>query len=170
MVQGFFGTDTKSGGPLSYVNQVKYLYGLGQTASTISADLFTDTVSAAGLEVTFGSSISSNGPASASSTMPSPGSSSSTASAATTAQAAEQLENGGDFYLQAIYPMLYKGNLNNFAFIIANPKIGFNFSGFGSQNTITETTEYNVNTSVEAYGQGGTDKGISAQVLHLRPD
>jgi hypothetical protein len=102
------------------------------------------------------------------------GSSSDSGSSGTTTQeAAQQLENGGDFYFHALFPALYKSGKpatptgddaeptpsSKFAFVVLDPKLGFNFAGFGSQSTITESTEYNFNLSLEGYAQAGSDNG-----------
>src|SRR5262249_57897278 len=60
---------------------------------------------------------------------------------------------GGDFYVRGTYPIFYRNVGNNSTMLVFNPKLGFNISGFGSQNTITAATYYNWNESVEGYSE-----------------
>jgi hypothetical protein len=172
MVQGFFGTH----GPVTPVTQVKYLYGFGQGPSTISADLISDSWTPLGSQISFGSTLSSQGNQS------NPSATAGTSGASTSQEAAAQLENGGDFFVHAMWPLLYKGGQpvaasddstqptpsSKYAFLMFDPRIGFNFNGFGSQNTITESEENNINLSIETYGQAGSDSGTFVGYLDVR--
>jgi hypothetical protein len=124
------------------IKQVRFLYGLGEDAKTLSADL-TSMVFPFGLQTALGTSVTS-GPTNVSTTGQTQDSPS---------LAFDKLQAGGDFYVRGSYPLLFKDTENFTGTIFFIPKLGFNFNGFGSQTTITEATEYNINTSFEGYGQ-----------------
>ena len=135
----FFSTNQS----LQPLSMVQYLYGFGSSPSTVSADLVSLTFPL-GFQASFGSSITGGSKTSSATTA---------TGQATPAQAVQQLQAGGDFYLRANYPIFYRNVGNNTTMLVFNPKLGFNISGFGSQNTITEATEYNWNESVEGYSE-----------------
>jgi hypothetical protein len=150
-VQCFFNTS----GPVLPITQANFAYGFGSSASTISVDMISQQFSP-GFQISIGSSIAGQAPSSSSSSNGStPPTSQTTPGQETTAQAIQQLQNGGDFYVRGIYPLLYGTNNNQklSGFVAAVPRLGFNIAGMTAQSTLTESTEYNWNISAEAYGQ-----------------
>jgi hypothetical protein len=129
---------------VTLLDQVQYLYGFGGSTNTMSADLIGATTGF-GLHVALGSSVtaSTNTQSTSTSTGSSPSSNSTT-----TETAIQQLENGGDFYVKGLLPMVDLGSHQRLI-VAFEPKLGFSFQGFGSQNTITQATEENWNASVE---------------------
>src|ERR1051326_2169609 len=143
---------------LSPLNQIGFLYGFGQQTKSLSADLVSITFPF-GLQTSLGTSVTSSTPdtsGNAQSGKDSP------------TQAIERLKTGGDFYIKGVYPLIYKNTTNFTGTVLAVPKLGFSFSGFGSEATITEATEYNVNTSAEAYAEYRAIKNLGAFYADLR--
>jgi hypothetical protein len=138
-VECFFGATSY----LQPLAQVQYLYGLGSSPSSVSMDL-ASLHFPLGFQLAFGSSLTGKSSAGSASTMP---------GQATPAEAVQQLQAGGDFYLRSTYPVFYRNVGSTTTLIVFNPKVGFNFSGFGSQGTISEATEYNWNESFEGYAE-----------------
>lgn len=138
-IQCFFGSNSG----VEPLSQVQYLYGVGTSPNSISADLVS-LYFGLGSQVSFGSSLTSNSTATSASTAP---------GQQAPSQAVAQLQAGGDFYLKGTYPLFFRSVGNKLTLFVFNPKLGFNFSGFGSQSTITEATEFNWNASVEGYQQ-----------------
>jgi hypothetical protein len=137
-----------SNGVVSPLTQVNFLYGFGSSSSTISADLVSG-LTPLGFEVSLGSSLSGSSSSSSSN------GSSSNPGQATPQQAIQQLENGGDFYVRAIWPLLYGSQpaRNLSGFIAFVPRLGINVPGMSAGTTITTDPEYNWNIAPEAYGQ-----------------
>ena len=106
-----------------------------------------------GVQTTFGSSVT------APTTSGSTNTTQTTADSAT--QALERLKAGGDFYVQTAYPLFAAENSakTNMFTVFSISRLGLNISGFGDEATITESTEHNFNTSIEAYGQYGAIGG-----------
>ena len=127
-------------------NNVQYLYNAQESASQLTGDLLTSTF--AGFQAVLSSTVTAGSSQPASST--SSGSSSTTDSVAT---AVSKIQAGGDFNVKFPVPLMYysRGNFNLSG--LTSPNIGFNISGFGSQNTITEATEYSFNAPLELYSQ-----------------
>jgi hypothetical protein len=127
------------------LNQVRFLYGFGQDTKSLSADLAT-MVFSRGFFVGLGTSVTSSSGNDSSGTGDTKDSPS---------QAIEKLKAGGDFYVRGLYPLIAspRDNAKYFVTVMLAPRLGFNFSGFGSEATITEATEYNANVSLEAYAQ-----------------
>src|SRR5262249_29861130 len=116
----FFNTNQS----LQPLSMVQYLYGFGSSPSTVSVDMLSLNFPL-GFQASFGSSVTGNSKTGSIGTgQPTP------------AQAAQQLQAGGDFYVRGTYPIFYRNVGNNSTMLVFNPKLGFNISGFGSQNTI----------------------------------
>lgn len=173
-IQNFFAV----GKNLNPASNVQYLYNAQQSTSQINAQLLTADFS--GFQLIFsgtttnGTGQSSTGSSTGSTTSgtgqaaprllksrfgraadsgtgePTSGQTSSTDSVDT---AVSQLEQGGDFNVSFLVPLLNlsKGNVGLYGF--TSPNIGFDINGFSGQNTITESTEYGFNFPVEFYGQ-----------------
>lgn len=127
---------------VTLLDQVQYLYAFGGGTNSMSADLIGASTDF-GLHIALGSSVTAG-----TSTDSSTGSTS-------TSTAIQQLESGGDFYIKGILPLVDwnedKDEGKKQRLIVGFvPRLGFNFQGFGSQNTITEATEQNWNGSVVA--------------------
>jgi hypothetical protein len=67
--------------------------------------------------------------------------------------AVSKLENGGDFNIRFPYPVYYHATSGYGVYMLTSPSVGFNVNGLTGQNTITESTEYNVNVPLEFYAQ-----------------
>jgi hypothetical protein len=113
-----------SNGIVSPLTQVNFLYGFGSSSSTISADLVSG-ATPLGFEVSLGSSLSG------SSSNGSSGSPPSSAGQATPQQAIQQLQNGGDFYVRGIWPLLYgtKPSRNLSGFVAFVPRLASTSQG-----------------------------------------
>jgi hypothetical protein len=138
-----------AGGVVAPLTQVNFLYGFGSSSSTISVDLIA-AQTPLGFQVSLGSSLSGSQSGSSSSST-----SSTVSGQATPAQAVQQLENGGDFYVRGIWPLLYGSKPTKLAsgFVAFVPRLGINVPGMSAQTTVTTDPEYNWNIAPEAYGQ-----------------
>jgi hypothetical protein len=168
-IQNFFGLDTWQ----HLVSQVGYKYNVKGSESQVSSDLFT-LVFRPGIQVVFGTTVtSSNSRASSSTSSGSSGSSgastpalhgaflphrfdttSSTSTTGTTDQvstAISKLETGGDFNISARFPFFYRqGGLG----VVAgkfDPNVGFTVNGLSSQSTITNATYNTYSLPLEFY-------------------
>jgi hypothetical protein len=149
----------QSSGTVSPVNQVAFLYGFGGGDSkTLSADLvsvqfhggFQATL---GSSVTMGTSTTTTQTTTTTSANGQQNQDTKTLTQDTPGTAISKLQAGGDLYLRFDYPILYKNGSRWAGVVYGQPKIGGNFSGFGSEATVTQASEYNINLSVEAYGE-----------------
>lgn len=148
----------QTGNTVTPINQVHFLYGFGGGDSkSLSSDLVSIQFHG-GLQGTLGSSVTMGSSTTATQTTTTTGAggtqqTSSTLTQDTPGTTISKLQAGGDLYFRLDYPVLY-GNKEKWAGVVfVQPKVGGNFSGFGSEATITEASEYNINTSVEAYGE-----------------
>jgi len=135
----------KVSGALSIVNTVQYLYNPNQSTNQVSADFFTATFPQ-GFQAIF-SGAATAGSSQSSGTSPT---STSTDSVST---AVSKLEQGGDFNVRFPFPIFYHATNSYGAYVLTSPAVGFNVSGLTGQNTITQSTEYNVNIPLEFYAQ-----------------
>jgi hypothetical protein len=138
-VQNFF----KVSGSLSIADTVHYLYSPNQSTNQIGADLFTATFPQ-------GFQAILSGTATAGTSQPSSTSQGTTDSVST---AVSKLENGGDFNVRFPYPIYYHTKSSYGVYILTSPSVGFNVNGLTGQNTITQSTEYNLNVPLEFYAQ-----------------
>jgi hypothetical protein len=136
---------------LAPLQQVKFLYGFGQGSKSLSVDLASMEFPL-GVQTTFGSSVTA--PA-----KDTTGTTQATTDSAT--QALQRLKAGGDFYVRAAYPLFAAENSakTNMFTVFSISTLGLNISGFGNETTITESTEHNFNSGIEAYGQYGAIGG-----------
>lgn len=149
----FFG----STGPVAYVNQVQFLYGFGNSSSSVSADIASLQFDG-GFQVSLGSTVTGAAPTSSGQSTQN--------GQATVPQAVQQIENGGDFYLKGVWPLAFavrrkeNGDPNLTGLVAFVPRLGFNVPGVSAQTTLTESTEHNWYVPIEMYGQydaiGGT--------------
>jgi len=145
-VQCFYST----GGPTAAITQVQYIYGFGSGANTLSSDLVSFQLFAPlGTQISLGTSVtgsSSSTNASTTTTSSTNASSrgaatTSTPSDTTTATALQTVEAGGNFFIHVLYPVLYEKTTHASLVAALDPKVGFNFNGFGQQATLTQGTE-----------------------------
>ena len=139
------------GDSIAPLNQVSYLYG--SDSRSLSADLITAYFSN-GIAAALGSSVTA-------------GASSTTATGTqveSQAQALAQLKTGGDFYVKVMYPLMSHSSRNSKQWLFVVPRLGFNFDGFGSQQTITEATEYNLYSVAEYYYQYGSNRNKNSNL------
>ncbi len=134
---------------LAPLQQIKFLYGFGQGSKSLSVDLASMQFPI-GVQTSFGSSVTAPG---------TKGVADKTTDSAT--QALERLKAGGDFYVRTAYPLIAIGSSDkaNMFTVFSISTLGLNISGFGDEATITESTEHNFNTGIEAYGQYGAIGG-----------
>jgi hypothetical protein len=132
------------------LQQVKFLYGFGQRSKTLSVDLVSMEFPA-GIQTTFGSTV----------TAPSTKDTATTTNADSATQALERLKAGGDFFVRTAYPLYAVQNAAKTSMftVFSISTLGLNISGLGDETTITQATEHNFNTGVEAYGQYGAIGG-----------
>jgi len=149
------------------ITQVKFLYGFGGGDSkTLSSDLTsiqfpTGWQLTLGQSVTAGTSTQTTVTTTTTPTSGQPTTSSSTLTTDTPATTIAKLEQGGDVFVRGAYPVFYNNNKSAAGYMVFFvPRLNANFSGFGSQATITEATEYNYNLSMEAYSELRGDKGL----------
>jgi hypothetical protein len=154
-VQCFYGTEHA----VDSINQVKFLYGFGGGDSkTLSSDLVSIQFPG-GLQATLGQSVTM-GPSTTTtvtttinpSTGP-PQQSTSILTTDTPSTTIAKIEQGGDLFVRLTYPLLYKNRTHWGGMVFAVPRVAGNFSGFGSEATITQANEYSFNISVESYGE-----------------
>jgi len=150
-------------GSMDIANNVQYLYNANQSTNQINADFFTATFPLGFQAILSGTATAgSSQPASSSST------SGQTESVST---AVSKLEQGGDFNLRFPVPVFYKAKANNYGiYALSSPAIGFNVNGLTDQNTITDSTEYNVNVPLEVYFQTGSIEqvaNVSSALLYV---
>jgi len=136
-IKAFYTTDTW----LTPVQQIRFLYGFNQSSKSLSADL-ASMIFPNGVQLTLGSTVTAPGKS------PDP-----TMDSAT--QALERLKAGGDFFMRGVYPLIAMESSNNMKMFEVHSisTLAFNISGFGDETTITESTEHNFNSSVEAFGR-----------------
>jgi hypothetical protein len=142
-------------------NDVQYLYNAKQSTNQINADLFTGTFP-------LGFQAVLSGTATAGSSQPAT-SGADPAQTDSVDTAVSKLEQGGDFNLRFPVPLLFHRTDKYGIYALSSPAIGFNVSGLTSQNTITESTEYNVNVPFEIYFQTGSIEkvaGVSSAMLY----
>jgi hypothetical protein len=68
------------------------------------------------------------------------------------------------------FPILYHVTSGYGVYMLSSPSIGFNVSGLSAQNTITESTEYNLNLPIEFYAQTASieqTNGVANALLHV---
>ncbi|MBZ5504652.1 MAG: hypothetical protein LAO78_04105 [Acidobacteriia bacterium] len=154
-VQCFYGTENA----VDAINQVKFLYGFGGGDSkTLSSDLVSIQFPG-GLQATLGQSVtmgtSTTSTVTTTITPPSgpPQQTTSTLTTDTPSTAISKIEQGGDLFVRFAYPLIYRNRTHWGGMIFAVPRLAGNFSGFGSEATITQANEYNFNISVESYGE-----------------
>jgi hypothetical protein len=137
-------------GTIALVSSVRYLYGVTASSNAISSDLITGTFPL-GFQVKLGTNVTTG----ASSTTSSSGSSTSSQTTDTAATAISKLEQGGDFYVEGLYPILQWSKPDRGFSLYSQfaPKIGFTVSGLGSQQTITQATDTNFYYPAELYAQ-----------------
>lgn len=148
----------------AFAQSVRYLYGVTASSNTIQADLFTAAFSP-GFLMTFSTAVTTG-----SSTTPTAGSSTTTPSSTgqttdSPATAISKLETGGDFSLQGAFPVLrwdMSANHGLFLETMADPRGGFSVSGLGSQNTITQGTDFNLFYPIETYLQLASIQGATS--------
>ncbi len=146
------------GGWLSGPQQVKFLYGFGSDSKSLSADLASMTFPN-GIQTTLGATVT--GPANQATT--STGQDSGT-------QALARLQAGGDFFIRTDYPLIAAGHSDGQAsfLVTSSSKMDFSVSGLGGETTITDTTNRNFNSSVEAYGQYAALKNAGYAYFDVR--
>ncbi len=133
----------------SVADQVNFLYGFRQQTKTLSSDLAT-MLFPNGVRVALGASVT--GGQNQGSTPLTPAGNQ-TAAKDTVSQAVDRLKAGGDFFISAAYPLANFNVSNASMQLMSVSKLGFNFSGLGSENTITQANERMLNTSVAGYGE-----------------
>ena len=148
-------------------NQLQYLYNAKQSVNQVTGDLFTATFP--GFQAVLGGTVT------AGSSQPAPATGA-TATTTTTAQtdsvatAVSKLEQGGDFNLRFPVPLARAITTSqgfNLGFV---PNVGFTVNGLTAQNTVTESTQYNVNIPLEAYyeiGSYDTTNGVKNAVFYI---
>jgi hypothetical protein len=152
----------KVSGAISIINTVHYLYSPNQSTNQIGSDLFTATFPL-GFQSVF-SATATQGSSQPSST------STSTSSTDSVSTAVSKLEQGGDFNVRFPYPMLYHVNGSYGVYMLTSPSVGFMVSGLSGQNTITESTQYNINIPLEFYAQTASieqSQGSSNALIYL---
>jgi hypothetical protein len=175
----------QTSGAVSPLNQVRFLYGFGGGDSkTLAADLVSIQF-LGGMQATLGSGVTMGSSTTSTSTTTitdANGQQKTTTSTLTTDSAAtaiSKLQNGGDFYVRLDYPLLYRNDKDDkFAgMIFGEGKEAGNFSGFGSEATITEASEYNFNLSLEGYGEWRATKNaglfyadVRWGIQHVQPE
>jgi hypothetical protein len=152
----------KVSGAISIANTVQYLYNPKQSTNQIGADFLSATFPQ-GFQVVF------SGTATAGSSQPSstPPTTTSTDSVDT---AVSKLQQGGDFNVRFPFPILYHVTSGYGVYMLSSPSIGFNVSGLSAQNTITESTEYNLNLPIEFYAQTASieqTNGVANALLYV---
>lgn len=168
----------KVSGGLSIANTVGYLYNPDQSTNQISSDLFNATFSQ-------GFQAILSGTATQGSSQPSTSVATSTTSSATAgttdsvSTAVSKLEQGGDFNLRFPYPILFKATSNYGIYMLTSPNVGFMVNGSSGQNTVTQSTEYNVNVPLEFFAEttsiapqgsaSNTQSGTFVLYLDVRP-
>jgi hypothetical protein len=137
---------------LAPLQQVRFLYGFGQGSKSLSVDLASMEFPF-GVQTTFGSSVTA--PAET------PAADTTQTGVDSVTQGLERLKAGGDFYVRNSYPIFAAENeaKTNMFTIFSISTLGLNISGFGDETTLTESTEHNFNSSIEAYGQYGAIGG-----------
>jgi hypothetical protein len=152
----------KVSGAISIINTVHYLYSPNQSTNQISSDLLTATFPL-GFQSIF-SGTATQGSSQPSSTSPS------TTSTDSVSTAVSKLEQGGDFNVRFPYPILYHVTSSYGVYMLSSPSVGFMVSGLSGQNTITESTQYNVNIPLEFYAQTASieqSQGSSNALIYL---
>jgi len=153
-------------------SQVQYLYNAQQSASSVSGDLLTTTFFPGIQVVLAGTATAGNGSTNAPTTNTmgtsfrtgrarpfDSGTDTSTTSTTDSVQTAlTKLQNGGDFNVRVPVPLYNRQSDNGSIYAYFLPNVGFTLNGFGSQQTITESTQYSGNFPVELYGQIGSVK------------
>jgi hypothetical protein len=160
----------KVSGGLSIANTVSYLYNPDQSTNQISSDLFTATFSQGFQAILSGTAT--QGSSQPSSTSPS------TSSTESVSTAVSKLEQGGDFNVRFPYPIFYHVSSNSGVYMLSSPNVGFMVNGSSGQNTITQSTEYNINvpleffaetTSIQPQGSSNAQSGNVVMYLDVRP-
>src|SRR5262249_27710368 len=146
---------------VSPLNQIRFLYGFNSNSTkTLSTDLLSIQFKP-GLKATFGQSVTMGPSTTSTSTTTitdSSGTQKQTTSTLTTdtpQTAIAKLESGGDLFVRLDYPLLYHNKKDDkFAWMVfgSGTEAG-NFSGLGSEGTITQANEYNFNASTEWYAE-----------------
>jgi hypothetical protein len=152
----------KTSGAISTINTVQYLYNPNQSTNQVSADFFTATFPL-GFQSIF-SGTATAGSSQPASTAPS------TSSTESVSTAVSRLEQGGDFNVRFPYYLFFHATGSYGAYILSSPSVGFDVSGLSGQNTITQSTEYNVNVPLEFYAQTGSIEqtaGVSNALLYV---
>jgi hypothetical protein len=152
----------KVSGAISIINSVHYLYNPNQSTNQIGADFFTVTFPL-GFQSVF------SGTATAGSSQPS-GTSITTTSTESVSTAVSKLEQGGDFNVRFPFPILYHVTSKYGVYMLTSPSVGFNVNGLTGQNTVTESTEYNINVPLEFYAQTASieqTQGSSDALLYV---
>ena len=140
----------KVSGAISIVNTVHYLYNPNQSTNQIGSDLFTATFPL-GFQSIF-SATATQGASQSINTQTS-SSAASTSSTAAVSTAVSKLEQGGDFNVRFPYPILYHVTSSYGLYMLTSPSVGFTLNKLSGQNTVTDSTEYNVNIPLEFYAQ-----------------
>ena len=158
----------QTSGTIEAISQVGFLYGFGGGDSkTLTADLMSVQFPG-GLQATLGQSVTMGTSTTTSvTTITTPSTGPPTQSTTqqtmdTPATAIDKLEQGGDIFVKFQYPLLYGNGTSWGGSVFAVPKVAGNFSGFGSEATITQANEFNINFSLESYGEwrGIGDNGL----------
>jgi hypothetical protein len=140
-------------GTITLASSVRYLYGVTATSNAISSDLVTGTFPL-GFQIKLGTNVTTSASTS----------SSSSTTTDTAATAITKLEQGGDFYVQGLYPVLSWSKPNQGFSLYSQfaPKLGFTVSGLGSQQTITQATDTNFYYPAEFYAQFADISGTNS--------
>lgn len=127
------------------IGQVRFLYGFGEGSKALSAELI-PLLFKTGLRLSLGTTVTSGGNGKSSSA---PGNTS------TRDETIAQIKNGGDFFVNAVYPVVAVANKDRTAafYIIGDGRFGFTFANLGSETTITDTTQNQFQVYGEAYAQ-----------------
>ena len=127
------------------IGQVRFLYGFGEGSKALSAELI-PLLFKTGLRLSFGTTVTSGGNGKSSGA---PGNTS------TRDETIAQIKNGGDFFINAVYPVVAVANKDRTAafYVIGDARFGFTFANLGSEATITDTTQNQFQVYGEAYGQ-----------------
>jgi hypothetical protein len=152
----------KVSGATSIINVVHYLYNLNQSTNQVGSDLFTATFPQGFQAILSGTATQGSSQPSSTSTT--------TSSTDSVSTAVSKLEQGGDFNIRFPFPILYHVTSSYGAYMLTSPNVGFMVSGLSGQNTITQSTQYNVNVPLEFYAQTASieqSQGTSAALIYL---
>jgi hypothetical protein len=132
---------------MAIANTVSYLYNPNQSTNQINSDLFTATFSQGFQAILSGTATQGSSQPSSTSTT--------TSSTDSVSTAVSKLEQGGDFNIRFPFPILFTKtkSSNSGVYMQTAPNIGFMVNGSSGQNTITQSTEYNINVPLEFYAE-----------------